>query len=416
MNARATLVENRSKRTVLKPDAVADPIRIGVVGLGLRSVGNAIPKLLTYEDYRLVCVCDLREEVVETVVSNIKSKHGVDIRGYTSYDEMLKGESLDAVAIQVDPDKQVPLACQAMEAGLHVMAEVPAAYTIEDCWKLVVTAERTGKVFLLMEQLRYSGYVQAWRHIVRTGVIGKPLFAEGEYFHNKPDAFFQDERGVFYSLDQARNRPDARPTWRHKAPTITYLPHELSPLLHILDDRVVRVTGMSVSNHSYKYNNLQRADLQAALMHTEKDVIMRLAVSHSTPAISRGELHSHWHHVKGTEGVLEWKRSGQDSAKLWVDNWQLREPLEVPWTVSRVDAPKEAADSGHGGVDYYVFAVFADALLRGVPPEFDVYKAVEAAAPAILAAESIADRNNPRDVPDFRPGPHRKFGEMPHQA
>jgi predicted dehydrogenase len=413
MGYRATLVENKSIRTVLKPEPVTNPIRLGLVGLGHRGVLNVIPKALAYDDYKLCCVCDIRKDVTDTIVSELESKHNVHVRGYTDFDSMIKSEELDAVAILIDPDKQVSLACKAMEAGLHVMVEVPAAYTIEDCWKLVTTVERTGKVFLLMEQIRYTGYVQAWREIVQKGIIGKPLFAEGEYFDNKTDAFYQDDKGVFYSMEQAKKLGIAKPTWRHKAPTITYLPHELSPLLHILDDRVVRVTGMSVRNKSYKYENLNRSDMQVALMHTEKDVIMRLAVSHSTPAIPRGELHSHWHHVKGTEGALEWRRSNKDSCKLWVGSWQLNEPIDVPWSLKRTDAPLEAMGSGHGDADYYVFAVFADAVLRGIKPEFDVYKAVETAAPAILAAESIADNNNPKDVPDFRPGPHRKLGEMP---
>jgi predicted dehydrogenase len=413
MSKRATLIENRSIRTVLKPEPVENPIRLGLVGLGHRGVLNVLPKALAFEDYKLCCVCDIRKDITNTVVSDVKEKHNIQVRGYTDFNDMLKCEELDAVAILIDPDKQVPLACQAMEAGLHVMMEVPVAYTIEDCWKLVTTVERTGKVFLLMEQIRYTGYVQAWRQIVKQGVIGKPIFAEGEYFSNKPDAYYQDDRGVFYSLEQAQKNEKAKPTWRHKAPTITYLPHELSPLLHILDDRVVRVTAMSIRNKSYKYKNLERADIQVALMHTEKDSIMRLAVSHSTPQLPRGELYSHWHHIKGTDGVLEWMRSDKDLCKLWVDSWQLSEPIEIPWSLKRTDAPMEAMGSGHGDADYYVFAVFADAVLRGIKPEFDVYKAVESAAPAILAAESIADNNNPRDVPDFRPGPHRKLGEMP---
>jgi hypothetical protein len=181
----------------------------------------------------------------------------------------------------------------------------------------------------------------------------------------------------------------------------------------MMDDRVIRVTGMSIRNKSYKYENLDRADLQVALMHTEKDAIMRLAVSHSTPSVPRGELISHWHHIKGTDGALEWTRSNNGSGKLWVNNWHLTDPIDVPWSLKRADAPLEARNSGHGDADYYVFAVFADALLRGIEPEFDVYKAVETAAPAILAAESIADNNRPVDVPDFHLGTKRKPGELP---
>lgn len=413
MGQRATLVDAGNVRNIVPLPPVENPIRLGVIGLGNRAVYNVVAKAIAYDDYTLSAVCDIRPEVVAKVVSDVERNHGLKIPGYTDFEEMLRKEPLDAVAVQVDADKQVPIACRAMEAGLHVMMEVPVAYSLDHCWHLVTTVERTGKIFLLMEQIRYSGYIQAWRHIVKTGVIGKPLFVEGEYFGNKPDAFFQDERGRFYNHVQSKLFPEAKPTWRHVAPTIGYLPHELSPMLHVLDDRVVRVVGMSVREKSYKYDNIDRADIQVALMHTEKDTILRMAVAHTLPSIRRGDLASHWHHIKGTEGVLEWRRSDKDQCKLWVEKWQLKEPLEVPWTTFRTDAPAEAAGSGHGGTDFFTFACFADAVLRGTPLEFDVYKAVDTAAPAILAAKSIAEGNLPQEAPDFRPGPARKPGEMP---
>ncbi len=413
MSLKATLVDGESKRSSLGAKPVENPIRLGAVGLGYRNLANVLPKALTYEEYELAAVCDKRPEVVEHAVSDLDAKHGVRVCGYTDCDQMISEQQLDAVAVLVDVDKQVPVACRAMEQGCHVMMEVPVAYSIEHCWELVTTVERTGKVFLLMEQLRYSGYIQAWRKIVQSGVIGKPLFVEGEYFDDKPDAFFQDGSGRFYTPQQAQDNPEARPTWRHVAPTIGYLPHELSPLLHVLEDRVVKVVGMSVRDRSYRYENVKRADIQVALMHTEKDSILRMAVAHTVPGISRGELGTHWHHIKGTEGVLEWNRSSKGQCLMWVDGWQLDEPLEVPWKVARADASEQVKTSGHGGVDYYPLACFADAVLRDMPLEFDVYKAVETAAPAIMAAASIEQGSMPLELPDFRPGPHRKPGRMP---
>jgi len=408
------MVDRSSVRNVVELPPVINPIRLGVVGLGHRGVGNVICKTVHYDDYRLEAVCDARPEVVRRVVAMVEKDYGKKVRGYTDYDEMLGKEKLDAVAVQVDANVQIPLACQAMEKGLHVMIEVPTAYTIEDCWRLITTVERTGKVFLLMEQIRYSGYIQAWRDIVSKGVIGKPLFVEGEYFGHKTDAFFQDDEGRFYSAEAARNNPKAKYTWRHVMPPIGYLPHELSPLLYVLDDRVVQVVGMATRPRGYLHDNIERSDIQVALMHTEKDVILRMAVGHQTAMMHRGELVGHWHHIKGTLGVLEWQRSDRDKGKLWVENWHLPEPLEVPWSSPRRDAPSEASGSGHGDLDYFTFAYFADAVLRGVPMEFDVYKAVETAAPAILAAKSIAENSRPQMVPDFRPGPHRKPGQMPN--
>ena len=214
------------------------PIRLAVIGLGPRGRGNVVGKALAYAEYELAAVCDRRANLVAGVVDAVEREHGRRVPGFTDYERMLREVEPDAVAVTTDVDVQIPIACAAMESGCHAMVEVPLCTSIEDCWRVVTTAERTGKVFLLMEQVRFSGYIRAWRRIVDAGVIGKPLFVEGEYFSCKGgDAFFQDAAGRYHHPEHAA-AAGAAPTWRHTMPTIVYLPHELSPLLYVIDDRV----------------------------------------------------------------------------------------------------------------------------------------------------------------------------------
>ncbi len=110
---------------------------------------------------------------------------------------------------------------------------------------------------------------------------------------------------------------------------------------------------------------------------------------------------------------MEWKRSGSGQPLMWMADEQMHDMAEVDWRFERTDAPAEARGSGHGDADYYVHAVFRDAVLEGTPLDFDVYKAMDTAAPAILAGESIAHGTELMKVPDFRPGEGRKAGEMP---
>ncbi len=413
---RATLIGRQSYRSPADRPPVERPIRLAVIGLGPRGRGNVVGKALAYAEYELAAVCDRRANLVAGVVDTVEREHGRRVPGFTDYERMLREVEPDAVAVTTDVDVQIPIACAAMESGCHAMVEVPLCTSIEDCWRVVTTAERTGKVFLLMEQVRFSGYIRAWRRIVDAGVIGKPLFVEGEYFSCKGgDAFFQDAAGRFHYPEHAA-AAGAAPTWRHTMPTIVYLPHELSPLLYVIDDRVTRVVAMSTRPQSYRHPEVHRADLQVALMHTAGDVVLRMAVGHSSAAMPRdtgGGESAHWHHVKGSAGVLEWNRTPDGAPKLWVEDWEIEQPISVPWTTTPRGAPPEAAASGHGGRDYYVFAQFADAVLHGVPVELDAYAAADTAAPAILAAVSIDCGNAPQDVPDFRPGPERAAGELP---
>ena len=409
MCARATLLEGASSRGVAESSPIEEPIKLGVVGLGSRAVHNVVGRVIDYDDYRLVAICDRRGNLVERVKADLARERDVTVRGYTDYSEMLGAEGLDAVAVQIDADKQASLICEGLQAGCHVMAEVPLAYSIDDCRRIARAVEETGKTFLLMEQTRFWGFIRAWREIVQTGVIGRPLFVEGEYIGYYPGIFLQDDAGCFYTPEQVREAPEAKPTWRALNHPITYLPHELSPLLYVLEDRVERVVAMSTRPQGYRHPEIPIADIQVALMHTARDAVMKLAVGFTTPVVHRGETTHHWYHIKGTEGVLEWSRTDSDAPKLWVHGWQMPEPIAMPWGMERVDAPALARGSGHGGADFYVFAQFADAILRGVPPELDIYKAIDTAAPAILAAKSIDEGNTPQDVPDFRPAGNQEL-------
>jgi predicted dehydrogenase len=320
---------------------------------------------------------------------------------------------VDAVALTVRCKEQGALAAQALEAGKHVHAEVPAAHTIGDCWRIVLAAEHSGRVYQLAEQTRYWGFVEAWHGMVSRDELGQITLCEGQYFHYLPDTKFQDPAtGKFYGPHQITAHPEARPTWSHLMPPIHYLPHELSPMLKVLDDRVVQVTGMGTRVPSYAHPEIAQADMQMALMKTEKDAILRMAKSSAQP---HPHGNWHWYAVYGTKGRVEWKRANRDRPKLWLADAHMHDLADVDWRYERTDAPAEARGSGHGDADYYVHAAFRDAVLGRRPLEFDVYRAMDTAAPAILAADSIDRGSVPLTVPDFRPGPRRAAGQAPKE-
>ena len=101
---------------------------------------------------------------------------------------------------------------------------------------------------------------------------------------------------------------------------------------------------------------------------------------------------------------------------MWLADDQMHDMAEVDWRFERTDAAPEARASGHGDADYYVHAAFRDAVRDGKALEFDVYRAIETAAPAILAADSIDCGARPMKVPEFRPTDARPSGFMPGEA
>ena len=386
-----------------------EEIRIGLTGLGARG-RHWLKTLDNFNGYRVTAICDPIEELHEISLAVLNDPESVKV--YARYEDFLADPNVDAVALTVRCKEQGALAAQALEAGKHVNSEVPAAHTMEDCWRIVVAAERSGKVYQLAEQSRFSGVFAAWRDLVREGKLGKITFCEGQYIGYKDSARYHRLPGTaqLVPIADLAAHPEAEPSWINRMPPIHYLPHELSPILMVIDDRVKEVTAMSTSSPSYVHSEIHQPDIQLAIMKTEKDTLMRLAVSYTQPTAPRD---NHWCHIMGTKGSVELARSLRDKPKLWLADGQMHDLAEVDWRPQRTDAPAEARGSGHSDTDYYIHASFRDAVLHNVPLEFNVYKAMNTAAPAVLASESIAQGSTLMQVPDFRPGPNRRKGDLP---
>jgi predicted dehydrogenase len=372
-----------------------EEIGMAIVGLGPRAVGTWIPLLDRIPGFRIVAIHDPIGRLVDRARETLARPDAVRVAA--SYEEVLADPGVDAVGLTVRCEDQGAMAADALEAGKHVHAEVPAAHTIDDCRRIARAVERTGRVYQLAEQTRYWGFVEAWRELVAAGRLGTVTLAEAQYLHYLPEAMFVDpDTGE----KLGPGHPDARPSWSHRMPPIHYLPHSLGPILRILDDRVVEVVAMGTDPPSRAHPDLDQPDLQTALMKTARGAVLRMTTSFAQP---HPEGDWHWYQVVGTGGRVEWKRARWDRPRKWLAGGPEHDMAEADWRYERADAPPEAAGSGHGDADYYTHLSFRDAVLAGRQPAFDVYQALDTAAPAILAATSIAEGGIPQTVPDFRP-------------
>jgi len=331
-----------------------------------------------------------------------------EARRYRDFSKMLREAPVDALFFACDPTMQVELACAAMKAGKHVCTEVPAAFTIKECWDLVETVKKTGCKYQLMEQTRYWGFIETWKKMNERGELGHVCLAQGEYVH------YEKAWKYWTDLDTGEQLTDiARPigrrveeTWRRRilADPIYYLPHTLSPMLHVLDDRVVKVSCMGTRKHSYTYPDakLPWSDIQYALMHTEKDTVLLAGAGFSMPHVLRGETSAHWYEFRGTKGSVESPKSKTDHFRVWRQGMDAFEKMDI--SSIPLGATQSQMKSGHGGADYKPVDTFIRSILDDTVPPMDVYRSVETAAPAILAAESAQQGGVSLEVPDFRTG------------
>lgn len=185
-------------------DEIKGPIRFGIVG-GRRGASfiNAIAALS--DKVMLTSVCDISEEVLSWWNEKLPG-----IRRYTSFERMLDEDDCDAVLIATPMDLHAAQAVKAMASGRHVLSEVPAAITLDECWELVETVEKTGLTYMLAENYCYMRPNMMILNMVQKGLFGDLTYAEGAYIHDCRQLCFYGDgqltwRGFIHAKDKHMN-------------------------------------------------------------------------------------------------------------------------------------------------------------------------------------------------------------------
>jgi predicted dehydrogenase len=387
-------------------------VRIGFIGCGPRA-RSMMDTALTVKNLRVTAICDKYPILVQQGAEVLGDE---TVKTYTDHRQMLREAPIDAVYVIVEPENCADLVVDSLEAGKHALSEVPMAYSVEDCWRIVLAVEKSGLKYQLGEQMRHAPHIVAWKELADKGELGNIVYAEGEYLHGMDDDryYLDPDSGERLTIEQAKQHPNPRKSrfWKLEHP-ILYLPHELSPLLRIMDDRVTSVVGMSSGTPSRRHEFYPFPDFEAALMQTAKGSLLNLRCGFTVHTIGREQLGYHWHRLIGTQGTVETNRSDADKMKWLRDVKSPGIPEEVWWGYDESTTSAEALASGHGGADYYPIHTFVQSILQDTTPELDVYKSAETAAPAILAAQSAELGGARIEVPDFRPNALRAMGQQP---
>ena len=384
-------------------------IRLGIIGLGGRALSLAgILRGAGKHLFQITAICD----VFPNKAQEVQKVFGLPASAaFTDGAELLKAD-VEAVLIETGAQALAPMSLVALNAGKHVLCDVPMAFTRQECLELVAAVKKTGRVYCMAEQVRYANFVYQWKKHIQAGDIGEPLFIQGEYIHPVPGWYYEDQasgkcdRGSARTPVELADDSKYRKTWRNTFKhVIKYIPHELSPLLKIIDDRVKEVSCFA-SDHRMYGAAVEMLDLECALMKTAKGRVMRIVNSFTAPR--GGEYFHHWYQILGSDGVLETARSGwQEGSPFGPDATELLRAkdgriVKTHYGWNRKDMPFGDPNSGHSGLEAFVFQEFHDAIRFKKPLEGDIYRTVEAVLPGIVAAESAEAGGVKLEVPDVR--------------
>ncbi len=391
-----------------------DTVRIGFVGLGMRGPG-AVERISHIEGVEIKALCDKDPGRIAKAQKLLEQKGLAKAKEYTGengWKKMCESPDLDLVYICTPWDLHTPMAVYAMQQQKHTAIEVPAAVTLEECWKLVETSEKTRKHCMMLENCCYDFFELLTLNMARQGLFGEIIHAEGAYIHNLLDLNF-DKNGY---ADMWRLKENIGRNGN------LYPTHGLGPVAQCMNinrgDQFDHLTSMSTNDFHmaaraeelaskdpfYKpFTGKQyRGNMNTTLIRSKlgKTIMLQHDVSSPRP-------YSRIHLVSGTKGMA---RKWPDPQRIafgheWINEKEMKayEEKYTPEIVKRIGEMAKQV-GGHGGMDFMMDWRLIDCLRNGLPLDQDVYDAALWSAVAPLSESSVAKKSRSVDVPDFTRG------------
>ncbi len=399
-------------------EPIAD-VGIGVVGLGDRGSG-AVHRLSFVPGSHVAAICDVEPDRAEKNLKVLESR-GMTAKVYAGdeevYKQLCEDPDVDLVYICTDWVHHVPVALYAMEHGKHVALEVPSAETLEACWDLVNTSERTRKHCMILENCCYDFFELTALTMAQQGVFGDIIHVEGSYHHNLDP--YWDNYWHNWRLDfNQKYRGDLYPT------------HGFGPVCQALNihrgDRLTTLVAMDtdafngpklVEKRTGKpCTDFQNGDETMTMIRTAKGKSILIEHDVMTP-----RPYDRMYQLVGTDGYAAKYPVGQVCLRTEATGEVDYEDLEFekvyegdeleelmakyrnPILTPELEAlAKEVG--GHGGMDFIMDYRLVYCLNNGLPLDMDVYDLAEWCCVTELSRISIENGCVPVEIPDFTRG------------
>ena len=179
-------------------------LKVGVIGCGRISVMHFV-SIGSIDEVELVACCDIVKEKADAAAK----EYG--IKAYTSYEEMIACEELDAVHLCLPHYLHCKVAIYAFEHGVHVLTEKPMDIDMESALCAVARAKELGVQFGVIFQCRYNNSAKLVKDAVTSGRLGKIISARSTLTWSRPDDYYDesdwkgtwDKEGGGVVIDQA---------------------------------------------------------------------------------------------------------------------------------------------------------------------------------------------------------------------
>lgn len=141
-------------------------IRIGLAGLG--TAGRSLPQAVAKTTgFSFVAGADLREAARQQYHAEF------GIQTFDSVAAMCELKELDGVYVATPNPFHAEHAITALERGKHVMVEKPMALTLEDCDRMIATAEKYRVKLMVAHTRSFNPPIRQMREIISSDKLGR---------------------------------------------------------------------------------------------------------------------------------------------------------------------------------------------------------------------------------------------------
>jgi len=142
------------------------PFRSAIVGC--RMGGGHAQVMAGIEDYQMVAICDLNEELAKETAAKYPGS-----KAYKDLTTMLEAEQLDVVAVATPNDSHARLTIQVAEAGVKgICCEKPMSVSLGEAKAMVAACKKNGVSLIVNHQRRMSGPMVRMRELIAEGALG----------------------------------------------------------------------------------------------------------------------------------------------------------------------------------------------------------------------------------------------------
>jgi predicted dehydrogenase len=363
----------------------ARAVNNGKIGVGVLGLGQGRSHLRAFQlldGSTVAAVCDQ-----DTVLAGrVAQEHGIEKR-HPAYEAMLEDPAIDLVVVATPDHLHGQHAIMALEAGKHVLSEIPMAITLDECRRIIELTDRHGLKYHMGNQVRYAFCLRDVQQMIRTGDLGEIFYGEGEYLHT------MDEIVANRRSDHWRVHPHT--------PQTTLLgggPHAVDTLRWLMNVDFVEAQAY----HAEQQSRWQTTHTTVAIFKAAGGAVAKVTVSYGMV-----RPYCLYYSVYGSAGSFERTRD-QGGAVEDTINYHYHDRIAGARRMAPVTLPNWSNPAiqrqhalGHGTMEIEQAQHFLRAIVTDEEPAIGPREAARSVAAGICALQSADQGGGPVAIPTF---------------